>query len=381
MSDETKRKGQKPVLSLGEALHVLEECWGFEAASFSQIKVLDSYDDCNFFVEADGSKYLMKCYNGVESDNPSIIEAQTAMMDLLSRNGVATSRTVKCLQTGGDTAWPTLRIFDRSSRTCAVRVCQWVEGAPLVGHATQALLVDAGRLLGKIHAIFDAHSFDHPGLHRYHQWDQQNTADLTTFTPSVLNDQRRQLVERVIARFNAEVVAVQAGLRRSALQADFNDANIVMTPPGAEGQPGELGVIDYGDIVYGWLVSDVAIGAAYATVSSYGKTHPFVAAALLVHGFVSVFPLTELEKQLLPLLAVCRLTTSVVLGAFSYQQQPENTYLLLHAEPAWASLEALTAAHLQDDIRALFRTACDPLMTEAHIVDLALAAESKIDAS
>ena len=47
------------------------------------------------------------------------------------------------------------------------------------------------------------------------------------------------------------------------LQADFNDANIIL--PGKPGGP--LGVIDFGDIVHSWVVNDIAIAAAYATVS------------------------------------------------------------------------------------------------------------------
>lgn len=54
-----------------------------------------------------------------------------------------------------------------------------------------------------------------------------------------------------------------------------------------------VGVIDFGDIVNGWVVSDVAIAAAYATVSSYGKEHPFAAAAAMLHGVAQEFELTE----------------------------------------------------------------------------------------
>lgn len=50
----------------------------------------------------------------------------------------------------------------------------------------------------------------------------------------------------------------------------------------------------------------------------------------------------QLEKRLLPLFAACRLATSASLGAYSHHQQPDNDYLLLHAEPAWHALEALT---------------------------------------
>jgi inosine triphosphate pyrophosphatase len=60
------------------------------------------------------------------------------------------------------------------------------------------------------------------------------------------------------------------------------------------------------------------------------------------------------------------LACSVTLGAYSYQQNPENKYLLFHAEPAWKTLEMLwgngdlekrnAVAAL---IRSLFDQACE----------------------
>jgi len=51
------------------------------------------------------------------------------------------------------------------------------------------------------------------------------------------------------------------------------------------------------------------------------------------------------------------------LGAYSIQENPENTYLLLHAEPGWKALEFLFEADgdkmMASSIENLFRTACD----------------------
>ena len=142
-----------------------------------------------------------------------------------------------------------------------------------------------------------------------------------------------------------------------------------------------LGVIDFGDIVNSWTVCDIAIGAAYATVSSYGKEHPLVAAAQMVHGFVSEFPLEPLEIQLLPLLLVCRLTTSATIGAYSYAKQPDCDYLLLHSEPAWRSLALLTAKDSQQSITELFALACDASASVEAVVTMANALESTLVSS
>lgn len=89
-----------------------------------------------------------------------------------------------------------------------------------------------------------------------------------------------------------------------------------------------------------WTVLDVSVAMAYSMLTAYGKSGRSVsAAAAVLRGFHSIYPLTKEEREHLVLLISCRLACSVTLGAYSYQQNPENKYLLLHAEPAWEALE------------------------------------------
>ena len=84
---------------------------------------------------------------------------------------------------------------------------------------------------------------------------------------------------------------------------------------------------------------------AYAMMSCYGKDNRSIsAAAAMLRGFHSVYPLTTIERKHLRLLIAARISCSATLGAYSYQQNPENKYLLLHAEPAWNALELIWGA-------------------------------------
>ncbi len=103
---------------------------------------------------------------------------------------------------------------------------------------------------------------------------------------------------------------------------------------------------------------------AYAMMSSYGKVNrSFSAAAAMLRGFHSTYPLTEIERKHLRLLIAVRLSCSATLGAYSYQQNPENKYLLLHSEPAWKALELIwgsgTNHSLASIICSIFDKACD----------------------
>jgi hypothetical protein len=100
---------------------------------------------------------------------------------------------------------------------------------------------------------------------RYHQWDLRNTADLRQFVPCIKDGRRKAIVESVITAFEAAKVVLDGSLTRGAIHGDFNDANLILT------DAGEMGLIDFGDVVNSWTVNEIAIGAAYATVSSHGQ--------------------------------------------------------------------------------------------------------------
>lgn len=102
---------------------------------------------------------------------------------------------------------------------------------------------------------------------------------------------------------------------------------------------------------------------AYSMLSSYGKPNRAIsAAAAVLRGFNAIYPLTPLERKHLRLLIAARLSCSVTLGAYSYQQNPQNEYLLLHAQPAWKTLELLWGnenSAMADAVDNLFLVACD----------------------
>jgi hypothetical protein len=100
---------------------------------------------------------------------------------------------------------------------------------------------------------------------RYHQWDLRNTADLRQFVPCIKDGRRKAIVESVITAFEGAKAELDGSLIRGAIHGDFNDANLILN------DGGEMGLIDFGDVVSSWTVNEIAIGAAYATVSSHGQ--------------------------------------------------------------------------------------------------------------
>jgi inosine triphosphate pyrophosphatase len=107
---------------------------------------------------------------------------------------------------------------------------------------------------------------------------------------------------------------------------------------------------------------------AYAMLSVYGQNNcSLSAAAGVLRGYNAVYKLTAMERKHLLLLVACRLACSCTLGAYSIQQNPANSYLLLHAEPAWKALELIWCS--DPDQRDQMGIAADRLFNQACMYD------------
>jgi hypothetical protein len=130
---------------------------------------------------------------------------------------------------------------------------------------------------------------------------------------------------------------------------------------------------DYLLLKNSWRVLDLSVAMAYAMMTVYGKKQRAIsAAAAFLRGYNSVVTLTKEERQHLVLLIACRLSCSATLGAYSYQQAPENEYLLMHAVPAWNTLDLIWGGN-DEAKRAEVRVAID------RVFDLACAKTGTAD--
>jgi len=130
-------------------------------------------------------------------------------------------------------------------------------------------------------------------------------------------------------------------LRRSVVHNDANDYNVLVSHSRRE--PREVvSVIDFGDMLHTITVAEVAVAASYALLS---KRDPLAAAAQVVAGYHSVFPLDEAEIALLFVLICTRLCVSVTNSAYRRTLAPDDPYVTISEQPAWAALERFSAAH------------------------------------
>lgn len=277
-NDEELRKCLKPNPSNDEVIQAIRET--YKSSQVTIVKELESYDDRNYLVLVDGTKYLAKVYNGVESGKYIASKDGQSSDDVDDGDGSSSSKILSSIHLlsfifqhlnqpkfnvttssplpipGMDNSpFVSLHVFPVTSQShsptkLALQLLTWVEGSTMSASPTLPIetIADAGRYLGKVCMALDdltsSNEEASKAADRYHAWDGRNTLDLEKFVHCIKNEQRRDLVQSVLSAFKSDLV--ESGdipsFRKGILQGDFNDANIIL-----DETKNVAGVIDFGD--------------------------------------------------------------------------------------------------------------------------------------
>jgi Ser/Thr protein kinase RdoA (MazF antagonist) len=310
---------------------------------------LPSDRDQNFLLTTEsGQKYVLKIANALEK-RPMLELENTAMIHL-AQYGIFCPQVVLTL------SGETITTISQHNQTHFIRLVTHLPGIPLaeVEH-TSELLVEIGRLLGQLsNALY---TFDHPAAHRDFHWDmQQAHTVIRQYLPLIAGEERQSLVHHFLTQFETEVLPMLPHFRASVLYNDANDYNLLV-------HNGRLAVLDFGDMVYSRTVFDLAIGIAYALLSSNPYPGPtpergrrqsslslegegwgegegalLNTAVAIFRAYHQVSPLTAVEIAHLYTLIAIRWCTSVAVAAHQMAQEPDNDYLAISQAGAWAAL-------------------------------------------
>mmetsp|Transcript_167 Transcript_167/g.466 ORF Transcript_167/g.466 Transcript_167/m.466 type:complete len:372 (+) Transcript_167:719-1834(+) len=351
LEDETRRQVEKPhctpqtLLSFIQLTYTLPDN-GLDPASLTP---LSSHDDLNFRAHTTTSlhAYVLKIHNGVASQNPALLAAQSAAMRHLNAHGVPAPAPVTTTA-GAD--WAFIGLPPREgappgecSRRYAVRVMTWVDGeiaaeeSERPGEHAPALLRAVGGFVGRMSNALA--SFAHPGTARRHLRDVANALSFRELLPFVENPSRRAMAESILADFERTVLPLASSLPRSVLHNNATDRTILLTSSSPSA------ILSFSDLVTSWRVNEPAIAAASFAASPPFTRDPVAAAAAVLAGFEARCALSAVERGLLPVLVAARLVCSCVCGEYSAEKDPANReYLLTHQEGGWAALKALIEA-------------------------------------
>ncbi|MFC2088302.1 aminotransferase class III-fold pyridoxal phosphate-dependent enzyme [Calditrichota bacterium] len=322
-----------------------EKLYGIKAS----VKPMVSDIGQNFrLTHKSGNEYVFKIANPAE--RKEMLEAQNQAMEFVTKN-CANIRCPQIIKTISGDQITTVASVKRN--TYLARMLDYIPGKFLadVQLQTPQLLYKFGSVLGAMDKALS--DFYHPAANRYWHWDLKNASDLIHYTDFITDRNNRRLVEYFLLQFDTEVLPQLKGFRESVIHNDPNDHNILVNQS-AKGEYKISGIIDFGDMVYSYIICELAIACAYMMI---GKENPVEAVLPVIKGYHNQNPLTDNELYVLYYLSCARLLSSVTIAAYQKQIQKNNDYLSISEQPAAITLNRLIAIN---PIKALqlFRETC-----------------------
>jgi len=308
----------------------------------SQLSALPGEYDWNFRVSG-GATGILKIMR--KDCDRAFVETQVAMLNHLAQvDNLPTpsvipsvdGNSIECVEAEGTTrlAW----------------MISLLPGQTLASAASidLSLMRDIGLSLGRLHVALK--DFSHPGLDRTLKWDLKTADCFEPFVPKIQDPARIATVRRIFADYKSSHQSLLKSLPQQAIHNDLNDHNILVTIDG-DGSSSVSGLIDFGDILYGPVLADVAIAGAYLVLNC---NNPIERLAMFLLGYQSVHSLTEAEIDSFWPLVLTRLAASVTNAAVMKQEKPDDPYVVVTEGPAWHLLDQLDAFD-EADIRPRMR--------------------------
>ena len=333
----------RPDVTPEEAAEILQTHYGLSGT----LTELGSQQDRNYRVDAGDNAYVLKiCHAEYELVE---LEAQNAAIRHLQDKPDAprVPEVVPALN-GRDILSVTLR-----ERDYLVRLLGFLPGQTLTRykHLPPASAAGLGALSARL--ARDLADFDHPGLHRNLQWDLRRAGPVAVQLLSAITDhEARDRIAKAMVAAVKRIQPLAADLRVQPVHHDVTDDNVV-SHPDAHGQLVPDGVIDFGDIIQGWLVGDLAVTCA--SLLHHAEGNPFYILPA-IKAYHAVYPLQEVEAKALWPLIVAR---AVILAASGEQQlaiDPDNDYVRGNLEFEREIFDVATGAQPDVMDAAILRT-------------------------
>ena len=152
--------------------------------------------------------------------------------------------------------------------------------------------------------------FFHPAAQRTMLWDVQHAGRTRAMVQAIRDTERRDLVERVLDRYDAVVAPAWATLRAQVVHGDLTTDNALTDVHGRI-----TGIVDFGDMSHSALIVDLA-SALDSLLSGRAPDELFRAARLVLDGYQRVMSLEPAELRLLGEILATRAAVTVVISSW-----------------------------------------------------------------
>jgi 4-aminobutyrate aminotransferase-like enzyme/Ser/Thr protein kinase RdoA (MazF antagonist) len=300
--------------------------------------------DQNFRIRpASGDGVILKIVGSDE--DPAVVDFQTAALDHVAATdpGLPVPRVIRT-RTGEAHGV----VADDRGRPHLVRAVAFQPGRILEGHSPgRPLLREIGGVVARLGRAL--RGFYHPAAGQKIAWDLRRAVDLRAYTDLIEPADLRRIVERGLDRFIATLPHLRT-LRAQIIHNDAHPGNILVD----EDLGAVVGILDFGDMIHGPLVFDLAVTAAERS----GRALPPLDWALeVIAGYTRTSPLDAAEFDALYESMIARHAVSLTIHAWRQRHDPIGADKLTNlSESSVPALEELLSLG-RDSAVAIFRAA------------------------
>ena len=171
-------------------------------------------------------------------------------------------------------------------------------------------------------------------------WFMSSMPQVKKFLHAAPDEEKREMCREIFDMFIEQVLEKHMDeLETGIIHGDFNEQNILVRPLKSDPEQYEVfSVIDFGDSQKNPLVFELGITIMYM-MTQCKVIDPNEAGGHVMAGYETVRPLPEIEKKILRLMVAARYAQSLVMGAYTYMQDPSNDYVLITAKNGWTQLK------------------------------------------
>ena len=339
----------QPHISDDLAVETVKARYGLDVT----VSSLVSERDQNFLLRTrDGPRYVLKIANAAE--DPAVTDFQIKALlhieRVVAEQGIPVTVPEILMTTDGKDQF----VLATAAGSYVSRVVSFIEGVPLGERiASPALARDMGTFLANLGLAL--RGFSHPGSGHSLLWDLQEAPRLREIVRFIRDPGPAAAVNAALDDFERFVAPKFQSFRRQVIHSDFNADNVVIE----SGDPDKVaGVIDFGDMLEGPLVADVAIGASYLRNVD---GDPLLLMCEFLSAYHRAMPLTGDEIDVLFELIQARLSASVAIMEWRASMRgDDDPYLQKMSDDEASAARVLCRLREipRESARRIFRQVC-----------------------
>ncbi len=214
---------QAPTFSVQDAVRFAEELYGLRVVAAT---MLPGEHDQNVYLKTTADEEFVLKLSHVGEERAILDLQHAALAHLANAAPSLALPTVRPTSTGEALT----TVASPAGTAHFVRLLTYVPGRLFARTAphSPALLRSLGDVLGTLDRALAG--FSHPAAQRDLKWDLARASWIRPYLSAIPDPARRELVERLLDRFEADALPHLAHLRTSVIYNDANDYNILVSP-------------------------------------------------------------------------------------------------------------------------------------------------------